>query len=98
MITTDFTRVDQNTGGALLEFPMRTAMHGKFRVSSAISVCDYQKNFNKGFTPVAEAQRVFGVVVTGWCTLEVRARVETLTKFCFSNDFYFNFVRPNGLE
>ena len=25
-------------GGTVLEFPMRTAMHGKFRVSSAISV------------------------------------------------------------
>ena len=34
------SRRDQNTGGALLEFPMRTAMHGKSRVSSAISVCD----------------------------------------------------------
>ena len=31
---------DQNTGGSLLEFPMRTVMHGKFRVSSAISVPD----------------------------------------------------------
>ena len=30
-------RADQNTGGALLEFPTRTAMHGKSRVSSAIS-------------------------------------------------------------
>ena len=30
-------RADQNT---LLEFPVRTAMHGKSRVSSAISVCD----------------------------------------------------------
>ena len=30
------TRADQNTGGALLEFPVRTAMHGKSRVSSAI--------------------------------------------------------------
>ena len=33
-------RVDQNTDGTLLEFPVRTAMHGKSRVSSAISVCD----------------------------------------------------------
>ena len=33
------TRADQNTGGELLEFPMRTAMHGKSRVSSAICVC-----------------------------------------------------------
>ena len=29
-------RVDQNTGGALLEFPVRTAIHGESRVSSAI--------------------------------------------------------------
>ena len=29
-------RADQNTSGALLEFPMRTAMHGKFRFLSAI--------------------------------------------------------------
>ena len=29
-------RADQNTGGALLEFPVRTAMHGKSRISSAI--------------------------------------------------------------
>ena len=27
-------------GGALLEFPIRTVMHRKSRVSSAISVCD----------------------------------------------------------
>ena len=31
------TRADQNTGGALLRFPMRTDMHGKSRLSSAIS-------------------------------------------------------------
>ena len=30
------TRADQNTGSALLEFLVRTAMHGKSRVSSAI--------------------------------------------------------------
>ena len=34
------SKADQNTGSALLEFPMRTAMHEKSRVSSAISVCD----------------------------------------------------------
>ena len=33
------TSANQNTGSALLEFPMRTAMHGKSRVSSAISCC-----------------------------------------------------------
>ena len=35
-----YTRADQNTGGALLDFPMRTAMQRKSRVLSAISVCD----------------------------------------------------------
>ena len=30
------SRTDQNTGGALLEFPVRTAMHWKPGVSSAI--------------------------------------------------------------
>ena len=34
------SRADQNTGGALLEFPVRTAMHLKSLVPSAISVCD----------------------------------------------------------
>ena len=33
-------RAGQNKSGAHLEFLMRTAMHGKSRVSSAISVCD----------------------------------------------------------
>ena len=33
-------REEQNSGGALLEFPMRTAMQGKPCVSSALSVCD----------------------------------------------------------
>ena len=51
-------RTDQNTGGALLEFSMRTAIHGKSRVSSAIFVCHNQQNFNKGFTPVTVAQWV----------------------------------------
>ena len=31
-------RADQNTGGTLLESSMRIAMHGKSRVSSAMSV------------------------------------------------------------
>ena len=31
-------RADQNTGSTLLESPMRTAMHGKSRISSAIFV------------------------------------------------------------
>ena len=34
----NMTRADQNTGGALLKFSMKSAMHGTSRVSSAISV------------------------------------------------------------
>ena len=34
------TRVDQNTGSALLEFSIRTAKHGTSLVKSAIFVCD----------------------------------------------------------
>ena len=41
-----------------LEFPMRTAMHGTSRVSSAISVCDNQQNFITSFSTVAVAQWV----------------------------------------
>ena len=37
---------------------MRTAIHEKSRVSSAIFVCDNLQNFSKGFTPVAVAQWV----------------------------------------
>ena len=43
------TRTDQNTGGALLEFPMRTTMDEKSRVSSAISVCGNSQNFQNCF-------------------------------------------------
>ena len=43
-------RPDQNTGGELLEFPMRTAMYQKSRVSSAISVCDNKQNFITNFS------------------------------------------------
>ena len=37
----------------------------------------------------------------GWCKLKVRARVEIYTYIqilFFSNDFYFSFVRLNGLQ
>ena len=34
----EVTRADQNTGGALLGFSVRTAMHGTSCVSSAITV------------------------------------------------------------
>ena len=71
------TRADQNTGGALFEFPMRTAMHGKSRVSSAISAminkisksAIINKISNFKLSTVALAQWVgVGVVVTGWCS------------------------------
>ena len=52
------TSADQNKGGALLEFLMRIAMHGISRVSSAISVCDNQQNFEIDFSLVAVAQWV----------------------------------------
>ena len=38
-------KANQNTCGALLEYPMRTALHGTARVSSAISVCDNYQSF-----------------------------------------------------
>ena len=40
-VITDFyesTMADQNMDGALSEFPVRTAMHGKSPISSAISM------------------------------------------------------------
>ena len=65
-----------------LKFPMTTAMHGKSRVLSAISVCDNQQNFKM----VSRQWRSLsglgvGVVITGWCKLKVRARVEFLPIF-----------------
>ena len=68
-------------------------MHRESRVSSAISVCDNERKFNKGFTPVAVAPWVgCGSSSPRVCTLELRA------EFFFANDFYFSFVRPNGLQ
>ena len=49
----------KNTGGPLLEFPRRTAMPGKSCVSSAMSVCDNQQNFETGFSTLAVDQIVF---------------------------------------
>ena len=48
---------DQNTGGALLEFSIRTAMHGTSGLSSAISVCHRNKISLCPFTD-GVAQRV----------------------------------------
>ena len=44
-------RAHQNTGGAILEFLMRTALHGKSRVLSAVSVCHNEQNFKLFFHP-----------------------------------------------
>ena len=91
-------RADQNMGVALLEFTMRTAMSGKSRFSSAISVCDNSQSFEIGFSTVAVAQWV-----SRWNSghrvvqAEGSTRVEIHINF-FSNDFYFSFVRPNGLQ
>ena len=70
-LTVSHGRADQNTGGTLLEFPMRTAMHGKSRVSSAISAI-----MNKILQIVSHQQRQLSgsggrVVVTGWCKLKI---------------------------
>ena len=58
LITADLLGADQNTGGGLLEFPMRTAICTGNRVSPAISACDDQQNFKIGFSAVAVAQWV----------------------------------------
>ena len=59
-------RTDQNTGGALMEFSMRTAMHGLSRFSSAISVSDNQQNFTASLSLVTIAQRLgVGLWITG---------------------------------
>ena len=53
-------------------------MHGKSRVSSAISVCSLTKFpdwfLNSGGSSVGWLG--VGIVVTGWCKLKVRALVE----------------------
>ena len=40
------SRADQNTGDALLEFPVRTAMYETSRVSSAISLFNKETKFH----------------------------------------------------
>ena len=59
-------RADQNTGGALMEFSMRTAKHGLSRFSSAISVSDNQQNFTASLSLATIAQRLgVGLWITG---------------------------------
>ena len=92
----EVTRADQNTGGALLESPMRTDMHGKSRVLSAvsvelnlsaISVCHlplfyYKQNFRQFSHLWRQPSGLgVGVVIIGRWKLKVRAHMEMLTKF-----------------
>ena len=78
---------------------MRTTIHGKSRVSSAISVCDNQQSFEIGFSTEAVAQRVrYSSSGHRVVQAEVPGRVEIYIKLFFSNDFYFSFVKPNGLQ
>ena len=74
-------------------------MQGKSLVSSAISVSDNKQNFRIGFSTVAVAQwvrhwdRGHRVVQAEGSSLGR----DTHQSF-FSNNFYFSFVRPNGLQ
>ena len=90
-------------GGALLESPMRTAIHGKSRVSSsAISVelnClqylfyhDKQNLKQLSYLWRWPSGLGVGVVIIGLCKMKVRAHVGMFTISFFSNDFYFSFV------
>ena len=76
---------------------MRTAIrHRKSRVSSAIFV---QQNLKSGFPAVAVVQWV-----RRWTSghrvvqAEGSSQGGDIYEFFFSNDFYFSFVRPNGLQ
>ena len=86
------TRADQNTGAALLEFPLRAAMHEK-------SHQQIINNFEVHFSTVAVAQWV-----RRWSSGHRVVQVEgsspggDVYEYFFSNDFYFSFVRPNGLQ
>ena len=55
-IAVSYTRADQDTGGALLEFSLRTAMHGTSCVSSAISVWNNSAcSLNSGCSSMGKA-------------------------------------------
>ena len=92
-------KADQNTGGALLEFAMRTAMHGKSRFSSAISVCDNYQNFKTGSSTVAVTKWV-----KRWSRGHRMVQAEgsspsgDIYQFFIDNEFYFSVVRPDGLQ
>ena len=75
-------------------------MHGKSPVSSAVSVSDKKQNLKIGFSTLAVAQWV-----RRWNSGHrvVQAEGSSLGGdihqiLFFSNDFYFSFVRLNGLQ
>ena len=88
-----FIRADQNTGGALLEFSMRTAMHGTSCVSSAISV---RNNLQK-FHPVPSTAVVVQCVRC-WTTyhrmvqLVGSSPLGDVLQIRFSDYFYLSFM------
>ena len=96
-------RADQNTGGALLEFPMRTAIctgNLAFRLQYLFAIID-----NKGSelvlstVVVAQSVRPWS---SGHRVVQTEGSIpggDTYTKFFSAcNDFYFSSVRANGLQ
>ena len=83
-----WNRADQNTGGTLLEFSMRTAMHGTSRVSSAISVSKIKKkslySFNSGIAQWIRDHRV----VKGVGSTHRERRLLELFQQLFLSRFY----------
>ena len=73
-----YTRADQNTGGKLLEFSMKTALHGTSRVSSAISVCIIYQRFTKALLLGAVARLVsrWTIDIQVYITLSCRKQME----------------------
>ena len=94
-------RADQNMGGTLLESPMRTDMHRKSHILSAISVelncLQYLfaiiSKISDGFPSVAVAKWV-----RHWSSNHRVVQAEgssphgDVYQFFFSNDFYFTFI------
>ena len=74
-------------------------MNGESRVSSTINVRDNLKNFKIGFPTVAVAQWV-RCWSSGYRAVQAEGSSPGghICQCFFSNDFYFSFVRPNGLQ
>ena len=95
--------MDQNAGGALLESPMRTVMHGKSRVSSVISVELNLIVCTICFAIITKFQTIFSSVavaqwVRRWSSNDRVVQGEgsgprgDVYQIFFSNDFYFSFM------